>query len=355
MCFEEKISAYVGGHPVVSVSSGTAAVHVALLVAGVRARDDVIMPTLTFVAPANAIRYIGAHPVLVDAEREFRQMDVDRAKAFVLRQYARTNREWRHRRTGRRLSAILAIDLLGHPCDIDRVLELGDALGVAVVDDAAEAFGATVNGRVAGGVAPVSALSFNANKIMTTGGGGMVVCQDELAARRARSLASHCKSQPPEEEPERRVHPYDHDDVGMNYLMPTIHAALGLEQFERLESFITRKRRVAELYNAAFESRTDVTTPGEAGWARATFWLYTVHVDPSRREALMDDLKADGIETRPMFLPMHQVKAHERELADACPVAEELAASGISLPCSTSITDAQVRFVIERVSDELGP
>lgn len=318
----------------VAVSSGTAALHLALLVAGVRPGDDVLMPSLTYVAPANAIRYVGGRPIFLDSEPDFRQLDVERAEAYVLRRYKRVGRRWLHRRTGRRLRAVIAIDLLGHPCDLDAILALAARLGIVTIDDAAEAFGARLRDRHVGAIAPLSALSFNANKIMTSAGGGMLVCHDPEHATRARLLASHAKR--------HGSALYLHDEVGFNYGMATAQAALGRSQLRRFDDFLERKRGVAERYGQTLSGIESVGLPKQAEWARATYWLYAIHVPAEHRTAVIDALEAQEIESRAIFVPMHQVVAHRRSPADRCPVAEDLSLTGLCLPCSTSITDTQI-------------
>jgi perosamine synthetase len=341
---ERAISARLGVPYAVALSSGTAAVHLGLLVSGVQRDDDVLMPTLTYVAPANAVRHAGAHPVLLDAEPEFRQLDAGRARAYVERNYERADGQWRERRTGRRLGALLAVDLLGHPSDLDELDALAADLEIAFVDDAAEALGASVRGRAVGGIAPVSALSFNANKVITGAGGGMLLCHDEAQAELARSLSTHAK---------RAGSPlYLHDQVGFNYAMTAPQAALALSQLTRFATFLARKREVAARYAEALAGEP-VTVPGEASWATASFWLYTVHVAVDRRTAVMAAFTEQGIACRPIFEVMHRVQAHAGAQADACPVAEELADTGLCLPCSTLITDAEVDEVAEALGAAL--
>lgn len=337
--FERAIADRVGVPHAVAVNSGTAAMHLALIVSGVVRDDDVLMPTLTYVAPANAVRYVGAHPVFLDVEPSFRQLDVERARAFVERSYRRTDLIWSHRLSGRRLRAIVAIDLLGHPCDLDAVLELAERFGIAVIDDAAEAFGATIRGRPVGSVAPVSVFSFNANKIMTTAGGGILVCHDKRKSDRARSLASHAKTPGSPR--------YQHHEVGFNYGMATAQAALGLSQHHRFDGFLSRKRDVAERYNRALSDLPAVVPPGQAPWATSTYWLYAIHLPAPQRAVVIDEMSHAGIETRPIFEPMHRVVAHARAEADDCVVAEELSDTGLCLPCSTSITDDEVDEVAQ--------
>lgn len=332
--FERAVSALVGSPHAIATQSGTAALHLALIVSGVEREDEVLMPTLTYVAPANAVRYVGAHPVFLDVDEDFRQMNLARAEAFVADHYRRSAGDLRNRHSGRRLKAILAVDLLGHPCDIETVAELAERLGLVVIDDAAEAFGASDRGQPVGSVAPVSVLSFNANKLITTGGGGMLLCRDAEMARRARSLAFHAKV--------AGSALYQHDEVGFNYGMASAQAALGLSQLGRFDQFLRRKREIAARYGEIFAREPRIVLPAQAHWAAASYWLYTVHIPAADRDAVMSSLARDGIETRPIFEPMHRLGAHRDSQADACPVAEALSKTGLSLPCSTDLTDPEL-------------
>lgn len=337
--FEDAVAERLGVPYALAVTSGTSALHLALLAAGVLPGDEVLMPSLTYVAPANAVRYTGAQPVFLDSEPEYRQLDVARAAAFVERAYARDTggRGWVSRATGARLAALLTVDLLGHPSDVDALGELTARLEIPLVDDAAEALGASIRGRPVGGVAPIAALSFNANKIMTTAGGGMLLTHDPAMAARARSLAFHSK------EPGSAL--WEHAEVGFNYGMATAQAALGLAQLGRLDAFFARKREIAAFYADALGDAPGVRLPQEADWAEASYWLYTLDLPADRRAAVVAALSEADIESRPIFAPMHCVVAHAASQADDCHVAEALAATGLSLPCSTSITDDELADV----------
>jgi len=338
-CFEQAMADRLGGTHAVAVQSGTAALHLALLTAGVGPGDDVLLPTLAFAAPANAIRLTGATPLFCDAEGTHRQLDVPRAAALVKARYRGVSGALVSRASGRRLAALLNVHLLGHPSDLDAVLALGNELGVPVIDDAAEALGAEVHGRPVGAIAPLSVLSFNVNKLITTCGGGMVLCDDEQAAERVRLLAAQGRVPGSKR--------YLHREVGFNYRMTSPQAALGLSQLGRLDAFLARKRATARRYARLLDGVAEIALPTEASWARESCWLYTVHVEGVDRDALMDALALRGIETRPMFEPMHRTEAHRAEPSPDCPVAERLSDSGICLPCSTAITDPQIDEVAE--------
>lgn len=339
--FEGAIESRLGARHAVALSSGTAALHLALLLAGVEANDEVVTSALTFIAPANAIRYVNAIPMFIDAESAFLQMDVDLLRAFFEESCERTTRGLVNTQTGRRVAAVLPVHILGHPVDLDAIRELSAAHGVPVVEDAAEGLGAQLRGRPVGALGDISCLSFNGNKIITTAGGGALVTDDDAIAARARYLASQAKDDPLE---------YIHGAVGFNYRMSNLHAALGCAQLGRLDEFVAHKRRIAERYAAAFAGVPGLTVPGEATWAYSTYWMYTVLVDPDEfgmdRRALMHLLIDQGIQTRPLWQPLPRSPAHSGHAGRACEVADRLHDQALSLPCSTFLTeDEQDRVV----------
>jgi dTDP-4-amino-4,6-dideoxygalactose transaminase len=340
--FEQTVLARVGGRHGVAVQSGTAALHLGLLAAGVTAGDDVLMPTLTFVAPANATRYIGAAPVFLDVDLAYRQLDATRLDAFLEANYVRRDGGAYHSTTGRRAAAVVPVDLLGHPVDLDEILRVAARHGVPVVQDAAEALGAELRGRPVGAGAPITCLSFNANKVATAGGGGMVVCDDERVARHIAYLARQAKDDHPHDA-------YVHSEVGFNYGMASPQAALGTAQVERLDELLAGKREVADGYDAGLGDVPGITLPQQAPWAKANNWLYTIHIDEGvfgrGRDALAQHLRRLQIQSRPIFTPLHLVPAHQDAVADDCRVAEELGNTGLTLPSSAQLSAADVARV----------
>jgi perosamine synthetase len=342
--FEAEVAGLVEAEHAIAVANGTAALHLALLVAGVRPEDEVLVPTLTFVSPANAIRYAGAFPVFVDAEPEYWQLDVAKVADFLARETVRAENELRNRATGRRLAAVLPVHVLGHPVDMDPLRELAAEYGLPVVEDAAEGFGAVYRSRPLGSVGDIGCLSFNGNKIVTCGGGGMVVTDDAGQAERVRYLATQAKDDPLE---------YVHGAVGFNYRLSNLHAALGCAQLTRLPEFVAAKRRIAEEYAARLADVPGITTMPEADWAESTFWLYTVLVDEREygldSRALMRRLIESGVQARPLWQPLHRSPAHRDAQAYRCEVAESLHARALSLPCSVSLSPEQQGRVIEEI------
>jgi perosamine synthetase len=339
--FERELATRIGARHAVATASGTAALHVALLVAGVEPGDEVLVSTLTFIAPANAIRYVGAWPVFIDAEPQYWQMDPDAVERFLDRRCERVRGELRNTATGRRVKAILPVDILGHPADMQPLVAAAQRHGLAVVEDATESLGAEYDGLPVGRLADLACFSFNGNKLITTGGGGMIVTDDERLAARARYLSTQAKDDPIE---------YVHGEVGYNYRLTNIQAALGCAQLERLDHHLAAKRRIALRYAAAIGELSGIGAMPESPRTHSAFWMYTVTIDQELygvdRRSLMDRFAAAGIQTRPLWQPLHRSAAHAWAPAAPCPVADRLHRNALSLPCSVGLTSQQQERVI---------
>lgn len=332
------------GHAVATVN-GTAALHVALKLAGVEAGDEVLVSDLTFIAPANAVRYLGAWPVFVDAEPRYWQMDPQKLRDFLRKECSRADGALRNRRTGRRVAALLPVHILGHPCDMATILEEAGAAGLPVVEDATESLGVLYGGRAAGSFGRMSCMSFNGNKILTTGGGGMLATADPELARRARYLTTQAKDDPVE---------YVHGEVGFNYRLTNVLAAIGVAQMERLESHVADKRATARAYTAALSGVPGIRCPEEPPGAFSTFWMYTILVEEKAAggdsRALLRRLATAGIQSRPLWQPMHLSPAHRGSYATDCSVAERLYRDALSLPCSVGISEAEIGRVVSAIA-----
>jgi perosamine synthetase len=342
--FERELAARVRTPHAVATASGTAALHVALLVAGVRPDDEVLVSTLSFIAPANAVRYCGAWPVFCDADPSYWQMDVGRLERFVRNDCVWQEGRLLNRRTRRRVRALLPVHILGHPVDMDPLMEIAGKYGLAVIEDATESLGATYKGRPVGSIGHVGCFSFNGNKLITSGGGGMIVTHDQALAARAKYLTTQAKDDPIE---------FVHHAIGFNYRLTNIQAALGCAQLERLDDHVAAKRRIAEAYREALDGLPGITVMPEAAWASGAFWLYTVLLDAAKygsdSRGLMAHLRDRRIEARPLWQPLHRSPAHDGMTAGGCPVAESLHDTALSLPCSVGLTDEQQSRVVDDV------
>lgn len=325
--FEDELARRCRVAHAIATSNGTAALHLALAVAGIGPEEEVIVPSLTFVATAAAVRYVGASPVLADSDPTHWCVDpTDVANRITPR-----------------TRAIVAVDLYGHPADMDALAEIASEHDLALVEDAAESLGAEYRGRPAGCLALLGILSFYGNKLITTGEGGAVLTNDAALAERARLLRDHAM------DPQRR---YWHGEIGFNYRITNMQAALGVAQLERLSEFLERKRAIASAYRAGLEDLPGVTLQEEAGWATSSWWMTTLRIDPSDgvdRDELAVRLRADGVDSRPAFVPLHLLPHLRQE--GALPVAEAIGSEGLSLPSSTCLTDEEVDRVIASVRE----
>ena len=339
--FEEDVAHFVGARFGVATVNGTAALHVALRVAGVQADDEVLISTLTFIAPANAIRYTGAWPVFIDAEPQYWQMDPQKVADFLEKKCQWRDGALYNRTTGRRVKAIVPVHILGHPVDLDPILEVARKYNLAVIEDATESLGAKYHGRMVGNLGQIACFSFNGNKIISTGGGGMIVTDNEEWARRAKYLTTQAKDDPLE---------YVHNEIGYNYRLTNLLAAMGCAQMEQLPEFIAVKRRIALSYSQGLKNVRGITPMSEAPWAYSTFWLYTILVDGEifrmDSRALLRRLDQSKIQTRPLWEPMHRSKAFADCGSFDCPVADQLNRDALSLPCSVGLAEDDLQAVV---------
>ena len=337
--FEREIAERVGVEHAVALSSGTAALHLALLGLGVGQGDTVVTATMTFAATANAIAYTGAAPFFVDAD----PVTGNISPVLLERALAQLAAE------GRKVAAIVPVDLLGRSADYDAILPLAERYGIPVLADAAESLGASYHGRAAGSFGVAAALSFNGNKILTTSGGGMLLTDDEALASRARYLATQAR-QPV-------VH-YEHVDIGYNYRMSNLLAALGRAQLSRLDGMIARRAAVRELYRDLFAPVPGVTIFQGEGDEADNKWLTSILVEPSESgwtaEELREWLNADQIESRPLWKPMHLQPAFADAGAVVDGSAEHLFEVGITLPSGSVLDAEQLDRVQGRIHGFLG-
>ena len=339
--FEKAMAQRLGVRGAVATVNGTAALHVALLACGVAPDDEVLVPTLTFIAPANAVRYCGAWPVFIDVDPHTWQMDVALVERFLRDNCKADDGRLVNRRSGRRVAALLPVHLLGHPVDMDPLVALAKSYGLKVVEDATESLGSLYKGRPAGTQGDVSCLSFNGNKLITTGGGGMIVTNDQALVDRTYYLTTQAKDDPLE---------YVHNEIGYNYRLTNLQAALGCAQLERVDGYIEKKRAIAARYREAFPN---VPSQSEAPWARATFWLYTVLIDKVDRREALRRLELQGIQTRPLWQPMHQSPAQRGAEVIGGAVAESIHRRALSLPSSVGLSESDQQRVVAALHEIL--
>jgi len=343
--FEQTLASRIGARYAVATSSGTAALHLALIVAGIQPDEEVLVSTLSFIAPANAVRYVGAWPVFIDAEPLHGQMDPNQAADFLDRGCTWKNDRLVNKKTGRRVTAILPVHILGHPVDMDPLLEAARKYGLTVIEDAAESIGARYKERAVGVLGDVACFSFNGNKIITTGGGGMLLTNRGDWAEKARYLSTQAKDDLVE---------YVHREMGYNYRLTNVQAAIGCAQLEQLGSYIELKRRIAARYRKVVEHIPGMRMLEEARWAFSICWLPTIIVDEKSygkdSRKLMTFLAQRGIQSRPLWEPLHASKVHRSGSTAHCPVATQLHRDALTLPASPSLRDAEQDRVCEALA-----
>jgi perosamine synthetase len=326
--FEEAFSAYCGVQHGVAVTSGTTALHLALAVLGIGPGDEVIIPPITHIAVANAVTLTGARPVLADCDPVTWNIDPLEITKKI----------------SPHTKGIVAVHLYGHPADMDPIMDIASSHGLYVVEDAAEAHGAEYKGRCTGGLGHLGCFSFYANKIITTGEGGMIVTDDPILAAKARKLRDQAY------EKDRR---FWHRELGFNYRMTNVQAAIGLAQMERIDEFVKIRRRNARLYNELLADVEGLRLPPEAEWAKNVYWMYSLLVSNAfgmTRDELMASLKSYGVDSRPFFYPIHQQPLYQRQFeGERYPVAEQLARQGINLPSGNELTETQVCRIADAI------
>ena len=331
--FEQMFAEFCGVKHAVSVCNGTTALHVALLTLGLGRDDEVIVPTLTFVATANAVTYCGAKPVFVDSEPYTWNMDVAQIEANITP----------------RTKGIIVVHLFGHPVDMDPVLEIANRHNLFVLEDAAEAVGAEYKGRRAGSMGRIATFSFYGNKIITTGEGGMIVTDDDDLAQVARQLKGQGQ------DATRR---YWFPVLGYNYRMTNIQAAIGLAQLEQIRWHLARRRENAGWYQEYLGPQNGVSLQPEQTWAKNAYWINSVVLDsrfPMSRDETMARLAKTGIETRPFFYSMHTLPMYQTdELKGHFPVADRLSAQGLSLPSAANLSRDDVKYICDQLTGLCG-
>jgi perosamine synthetase len=325
--FEGLLAEYCGTKHAIVTNNGTTSLHLALSAMGITDGDEIIMPTLSYVATANAAAYCNATPVFVDSEPDYFSMDPEKIENAITP----------------RTKAIMTVPLYGHPVDMDPIQKIAEKHGLAVVEDSAESLGAEYKGKKVGSLALCSSFSFFGNKTITTGEGGAITTDDEALATRMRYLRGQAV------DPTKN---YWHKDIGFNYRMTNIAAAIGVAQAERLPIHVERRRLVASWYkDALWSHQSFLQLPKQAEWAKHSYWMYTVmfrDADLSLRDAMIQELVKLGVETRPVFYPIHTMPSHFRN--QRYPVSERCSYSGLNLPTHGRMTKADVEIVAESLS-----
>ena len=311
----------------VATSSGTAALHLALTALGIGPGDEIIVPSLTFVATANAVRYAGAKPVFVDSDPYYWCLDPDKLEAKITRS----------------TKGIIPVHLYGHPCDMDAIADCARTHNLHVIEDAAQAHGAEYKDRMVGSFGEIACFSFYGNKMITTGEGGMCLTSSQELAERMKLLRDHAMN------PTKR---YWHDLIGFNYRMTNMQAGVGVAQLGKLEHFVAKKRAIARWYEeelGELARKGRIRLHPEAAWAKGTYWMYSIVAEDGfvSRDELARRLEEVGVETRPFFYPIHTLPPYRD--GESLPVSEEVAARGINLPSSVNLTREDVEMIASQI------
>lgn len=330
--FEKDLAEYTGARYAVAVVNGTAALHVGLVLAGVRPNEEVIVPALSFVATANAVAHCGAIPHFVDSERSSMGMDPRALSSYLKNSMQLTSKGLINRTTGRRVAAIVPMHTYGHPAPMKGLLEVAQEYCLPVVEDAAEGLGSKLQEKHVGTFGLLGTLSFNGNKIITTGGGGAILTDNVEIARRAKHLTTTAK----------QAHPWAffHDEVAWNYRMPNLNAALGCAQLEKLNDFLDRKRKLAQRYEKVFVEIPGLTFMSEPSGTRSNFWLNSVTLnepDIDLRDELLHAANSAGYQCRPTWTLLHRLPMYATCPRSDLSVAEKLEACLINLPSSAAL------------------
>ncbi|VVB88544.1 UDP-4-amino-4-deoxy-L-arabinose--oxoglutarate aminotransferase [uncultured archaeon] len=339
--FEKMVADYIGTKYAVAVVNGTSALHLSLMACGVKPDDEVIVPALTFIAPVNVVSYCGAHPVFMDCDRGNLCIDVHKVTDFIVNECKRRSDGYTYnKKTNRRIKAIIPVHIFGHPTDMEALLEICGKNNIDIIEDATESIGSEHKGKMTGSFGQTGCFSFNGNKIITTGGGGMVVTDNKELDGKIRHLSTQAKKDPFE---------YDHDEIGYNYRLTNIQAAMGVAQMERLNEFIGVKRRNASLYKKLLKDVDDVEFLWEKNWAKSNFWFYTLRVPKGDKKPLMRFLLEKSIQVRPIWKLIHTLTMYKGCQAYAIENAVEAYETCINLPCSVNLKEKEINFVVENI------
>tara|TARA_B100000315_G_C14532471_1_gene566884 strand:+ start:81 stop:1265 length:1185 start_codon:yes stop_codon:yes gene_type:complete len=341
--FEGMVANYIGSKYAIATVNGTSALHVSLIVCDVQPDDEVIVPALTFIAPVNVVRYCNAHPVFMDCESDSLCIDVGKVNNFLKNECEQRKDGYTYnKKTDRRIKAIIPVHVFGHPVDMDNLVEVCKLYNIDIVEDATESIGSEYKGVKTGSFGKTGCLSFNGNKIITTGGGGMVITNDEDLAERVKHLSTQAKTDSIE---------YDHDEIGYNYRLGNIQAAMGIAQMERLDEFIAIKRKNALLYKELLFELKEVKFVWEEPCAKTNFWLYTIKVPKENKKALIEYLLTQNIQVRSIWKLVHTLQMYNDCQAYMIDSSFELYGTCINLPSSVGLREDDICYISKHIEN----
>lgn len=347
--FEKETALYVKAGGAVSCQSGTAGLHIALLLCGITKEDEVIVPTLTFIAAVNPVKYIGADPIFMDCDDSL-CMDVDKLRGFCQNECRVEDGKLINKTTNKHISALIVVHIFGNMADMEGLMTIASRYHLKVIEDATEALGTfyekgTYVGKYAGTIGDIGVYSFNGNKIITTGGGGMIVSEDETLLKKAKHLTTQAKSD--------ELY-YIHDEIGYNYRMTNLQAALGIAQLEQIEQFITVKEKNYNLYRKMIKEIKGLKIINFRDDIRPNYWFYGVYLDATYlldRDEMIKYLASKGIQTRPIWGLIHEQKPYLNEQNYKIEKAKRYLERIVNVPCSTNLSKEDVLYVVECLKD----
>jgi len=337
--FENMVAEFAGCKYGVATSNGTAALQIALQLAEVQRNDYVIVSNVTFVASVNAIKYTGADPILIDVDPQTWQMDLNLLEDFLENETGQKNDQCVYLKNDRVIKCIMPVHVLGNVCDMDRLMKLADEYNLAIVEDATESLGSYYKGRHTGGFGLLGCFSFNGNKIITTGGGGVIVTNNEELAKKAKHLTTQAKSDTFE---------YIHDEVGYNFRLVNVLAAMGVAQMELLPSFIKRKKTIDAMYKKQLGGVGDITFQKVEPSVDPNCWLFTLMTD--KQKMVLQILNDHKMQSRPFWVPMNKLRMFQNDVYYTKDDRSDFVYKRcLSIPCSTNITDVEIDAVVEKI------
>lgn len=346
--FEEEIAKYVHVDQAVACQSGTAGLHLSLLLAGVERDTEVIVPTLTFIAAVNPVKYLGAEPIFMDCDDNL-TMDIDKLEAFCKNECVLTKDGLINKETNRIIKAVVVVHVFGNMANMEKLIEVAEKYQLKVIEDATEALGTyytegKYEGKFAGTIGDFGVYSFNGNKIITTGGGGMLVAKDNRLAEQARYLSTQAKDDP--------VY-YTHDNIGYNYRMTNLQAAVGVAQLEQIEKFIETKKKNYELYKEHINKIEGLSLLPFKSGIRPNYWFYSLKIEKEKfgldRDQVLKRLAEQKIQTRPIWGLIHEQKPYIKNQTYQIEKAYEYRESILNIPCSSNLTEKEVKTVLEKL------
>ena len=340
--FEKKISDYVGSKYAVATSNGTSALHLSLLLSEVKNNDLVLVTNVTFIATLNAIKYVGASPILIDIDENSWQIDLDLLSDFLDSKTEIRDDVCILKSTGQRIKAIVPVHVLGNMCDMNKLVSICKKHNISIVEDAAESLGSSFEGKHSGTFGELGCFSFNGNKIITSGGGGMIVTDNEDLAKRAKHLSTQAKADNFE---------YFHDAIGYNYRLTNVAAAIGLAQLEQLDNFIQKKHFIKDFYINSLNGLGDINFQTVDKNVNSNWWLFTIKTKNQKK--LLKSLNENKLQSRPFWIPMNKLPMYKNELyISKNDISDKVYSNSLSIPCSTNISNKELSMVVDCIKKQ---